>query len=153
MRFLLIIILFFLSFILYNIPEFIDELIITYKNGGAFYLIISSALHLFFLFMPFFVTFILLFSIILILFEKIVSMFNLKNESHITKKLDENEEKITRFKNQTIALPIILFILNICLFISNGETLLSLIYPLNVNDIIDDILGTPCLFCPINEGF
>lgn len=149
MRFLLITILFFLSFILYNIPEFIDEFIITYKNGGAFYLIISIALHLFFLFMPFFVAFILIFSIILILFEKIVSMFDLKIKSHMPKKHNENEENFTKFRNQTIALPIILFILNICLFILNGETLLSLIYPLNVNYIIDDILGTPCLFCPI----
>lgn len=144
--FLVISIISFISIILYDLGDFLTEFQITYESNGIFLLFLSLVFHLFFLFFPFFVGYLLIISVLdLAIIKKISwSFFKDKyNDQEIANRKDEHDDN--RFSTFLLGLTITIF--SVLLWCVYDETLLSIIYPLEINNIIDNIIDTPCLFC------
>ncbi|MBI6117959.1 hypothetical protein [Salegentibacter maritimus] len=150
-KFNLYIIFFILSFfslIIYNVQDFTNEFSIIYDNRNIIIVVFSILLHLFFLFVPFFIVYVMIFFFIDLAIIKNVYWY-FKKIDISEENLNSEKEKLESSNNSSLILAIVIFTVNVLLFSSSSETLLSIIYPLNVNQVIDNILGTPCLFCPI----
>lgn len=134
--------------IIYNVQDFTDEFRIIYDNRNVIIVVFSILLHLLLLFVPFFIVYVMIFFFIdLAIIKNVYWYFKKINISE--EDLNSEKEKLESGNNSSLILAIAIFAVNVLLFSSSSETLLSIIYPLNVNQVIDNILGTPCLFCPI----
>tara|TARA_R100000655_G_scaffold93352_2_gene134622 strand:- start:304 stop:783 length:480 start_codon:yes stop_codon:yes gene_type:complete len=138
----------FLSLILYNFPDFANEFRIIYENRNIVIVIFSILLHLLFLFVPFVIGYVMIFFFIdLAIIKNLYWQF--KKGSIGEENYDSEKENLESSNNSSFILAIVILMVNVIMFSTSSETILSVIYPINVNQVIDNILGTPCLFCPI----
>lgn len=134
--YLVLLILCFFSFILYNLSDFFEEFRKIYNHKGIIWLLISVIIHLFFLLVPFFIIYIIIFTFLDLVIVKNIYWRTIKERKSKSKTDFQNDSKTF-----TIT-ALILTIINFSMWFVVDSTLLSIIYSININQFIDEILDT-----------